>query len=263
MTVTTMNPPGTFSWIELGTTDGPGAKEFYSKLFGWDVKETPMGPDFTYYMFQVDGLDVAAMYQLMDDQLKLGVPPHWLSYVAVVSADDAAAKVTSLGGTVITPPFDVGTHGRMALFTDPQGAHFAVWQPGEHGGIGKRGEPGSLVWNELASTDIQAGSAFYSKLFDWKTKIMNMPGMDYTIFEREGQAIGVGGGMQITPENPSLPNWLTYFAVSDCDGSAALATTLGATVLMPPMDIPGTGRFAVLNDPSGATFAILKPLPMP
>ena len=48
MTVTTMNPPGTFAWIELGTTDGPGAKEFYTKLFGWDVKEAPMGPDFTF-----------------------------------------------------------------------------------------------------------------------------------------------------------------------------------------------------------------------
>ena len=80
--------------IELGTTDGPGAKEFYTKLFGWDVKETPMGPDFTYYIFQVGGQDVAAMYQLMEDQLKMHVPPHWMSYVSVTSADDAAAKVT-------------------------------------------------------------------------------------------------------------------------------------------------------------------------
>ena len=109
-------------------------------------------------MFQVGGLDVAAMYQLMDDQLKMGVPPHWLSYVAVASADDAAAKVTSLGGTVVTQPFDVGTHGRMALFKDPQGAHFAVWQAGDNDGIGKRGEPGALVWNELSTTDIEAGS---------------------------------------------------------------------------------------------------------
>lgn len=263
MTVTTMNPPGTFAWIELGTTDGPGAKEFYSKLFGWDVRDTPMGPEFTYYIFQVGGLDVAAMYQLMDDQLKMGVPPHWLSYVAVASADEAAAKVTSLGGTVISPPFDVGTHGRMALFTDLQGAHFAVWQAGDNPGIGKRGEPGALVWNELSSTDIKAGSEFYAKLFDWTTKVMNMPGMDYTIFEREGQAQGVGGGMQITPSMPMPPNWMPYFAVSDCDGSASLAATLGATVLVQPTDIPGTGRFAVLRDPAGATFAILKTLPMP
>ena len=88
-----------------------------------------------------------------------------------------------------------------------------------------------------------------------------MPGMDYTIFEREGQAQGVGGGMQAPPDSPEPPNWLPYFAVSDCDGSAALATTLGATVVMKPMDIPGTGRFAVLRDPAGAAFAILKTTP--
>ena len=196
MTVTTMNPPGTFAWIELGTTDGPGAKEFYTKLFGWDVKETPMGPDFTYYIFQVGGQDVAAMYQLMDDQLKMKVPPHWMSYVAVTSADDDGGEgdVTRRHGD--RPPFDVGTHGRMALFADPQGAHFAVWQAGDNDGIGKRGEPGCLVWNELSTTDIKAGGKFYRELFDWNTKVMTMPGMDYTIFEREGQAQGVGGGMQ-------------------------------------------------------------------
>lgn len=263
MTVTTMNPPGTFSWVELGTTNGPGAKEFYSKLFGWEVQETPMGPEFTYYTFQVEGLDVAAMYQLMDDQLKHGVPSHWLSYVAVASSDDAAAKAKSLGATVIKEPFDVGTHGRMAMIQDPQGAHFAVWQPKDNDGIGKRGETGSLVWNELSTTDIKAGAAFYTSLFDWNTKVMSMPGMDYTIFEREGQAIGVGGGMQSEPGSPVPPNWLPYFAVADCDASAALGAKLGATVMMEPTDIPGTGRFAVIRDPAGATFAILKPLPMP
>ena len=262
MTVTTMNPPGTFSWIELGTTDGPGAREFYTKLFGWDVKENPMGPDFTYYMFQVGGLDVAAMYQLMDDQLKAGVPAHWMSYVSVASADEAAQKATALGGSIISPPFDVGTHGRMALIKDPQGAHFAVWQAGDNDGIGKRGEPGSLVWNELSTTDIKAGAEFYSNLFGWTTKVMNMPGMDYTIFERPGQAQGVGGGMQSPPDSPVPPNWMPYFAVSDCDGSAALATNLGASIVMKPMDIPGTGRFAILRDPAGAAFAILTPIPM-
>lgn len=263
MTVTTMNPPGTFSWIELGTTDGPGAKEFYSKLFGWEVKETPMGPDFTYYIFQIGGADVAAMYQLMDDQLKLGVPPHWLSYIAVTSADDAASKAASLGGTVISAPFDVGTHGRMAMIADPQGAHFAVWQAGDNGGIGKRGEPGTLVWNELASTDINGAATFYSRLFEWGTKVMPMPGMDYTIFEREGHPNGVGGGYQITSSMPPMPpHWLPYFAVSDADGTTSLAKTLGASVVMEPMDIPDVGRFALLKDPAGAVFAVLKPMPM-
>jgi len=264
MTVTTINPPGTFSWIELATTNGPGARDFYSKLFGWEVKETPMGPDFTYYVFQQGGVDVAAMYQLMPDQLKMSIPPHWLSYIAVASADETSAKATALGGAVIKAPFDVGTHGRMALIQDPQGAHFALWQAYDNGGIGKRGEPGSLVWNELASTDIKGATAFYSGLFAWDTKVMPMPGMDYTIFEREGSGIGVGGGYQIMPKmGPMPPHWLPYFAVTDCDGAVSHAGTLGGEVVMPATDIPDVGRFALLRDPAGAVFAVLKPIPRP
>ena len=182
-----------------------------------------MGPDFTYYIFQQGGKDVAAMYQLLDDQLKHVIPPHWLSYVAVNSADEASAKAASLGGTVSRPPLDVGAHGRMAVIKDPAGRHLRDVAGRDHGGVGKRGEPGSLVWNELSSTDIKGGTAFYTRLFDWTTTIMSMPGMDYTVFEREGQGIG-GGDAQITPEMGPMPsNWLPYFAVSDCDGTAALA----------------------------------------
>ena len=261
MTVTTMNPPGTFSWIELATTDGPAARDFYSKLLGWEVKEVPMGPDFTYYTFHQGGVDVAAMYQLMPEQLKMSIPPHWLSYIAVASADEASAKAASLGATVIKPPFDVGTHGRMAMLLDPQGAGFALWQAYDNGGIGKRGEPGTLVWNELASTDIKGGTAFYSGLLGWNSKVVPMPGMDYTIFE-QGTGMGVGGGYQITPAMAPMPsNWMPYFAVTDCDGTVSLATSIGATVVVPPNDIPDTGRFAILSDPAGAVFAVLKPVP--
>jgi uncharacterized protein len=262
MTVMTMNPPGTFCWMELGTTDASQARDFYAKLFGWEVVAAPMGPDFTYYTFRVGGKDVAAMYQLMPDQLKMGVPPHWLSYVAVTDADAAAARATALGGKVVMGPHDAAEHGRLAIITDPQGAVFAVWQAKNNPGVGLRGEPGSIVWNELMSTDLAGGTAFYAKLFDWTTKVMPMPGMDYTIFEREGT--GVGGGMAITPEMGPMPShWLPYFAVSDCDGTTALAATLGARVMQPPMEIPGAGRFSVMVDPAGAAFAILKPMPRP
>ena len=262
MTVTTMNPPGTFAWIELATADGPGASAFYSKLFGWEVKETPMGPDYTYYTFQQGGVDVAAMYQLMPDQLKMSIPPHWLSYIAVASADEASAKAVSLGGTLIKDPFDVGTHGRMAMILDPQGAGVALWQAYENGGIGKRGEPGTLVWNELASSDINGATAFYSGLLGWDSKVVPMPGMDYTIFEREGSGVGVCGGYQITPAMGPMPsNWLPYFAVTDCDATTSATVAGGGQVVMPPTDIPDVGRMAMLRDPAGAAFAILKPIP--
>ena len=260
MTVTTLNPPGTFSWVELGTTDGATARAFYGQLFGWEVQDYPMGNGFTYHIFQHEGKDVAAMYELMEDQRKMGIPVHWMSYVAVTDADEATARATALGGKVMSGPMDVAESGRMAVITDPQGGAFAVWQAKNHPGVAKRGEPGSLVWNELASTDIKGATEFYGKLFDWTTTIMQVPGMAYTIFEREAK--GVGGGYQITPAMGGMPtNWLPYFAVSDCDATSGLATTIGGKVIMAPTDIEGVGRFAILTDPSGAHFAILHPKP--
>ena len=61
-------------------------------------------------------------------------------------------------------------------------------------------------------------------------------------------------------ETPS--HWLPYFSVEDCDKTCANAQELGATIVQPPKDIPGTGRFSVLQDPQGAAFAILKMEPM-
>lgn len=260
MTVTTMNPPGTFSWVELGTTDGKKARDFYSQLFDWDVRETPMGPDFSYYIFHIDGKDVAAMYQFTPDQLKMNIPPNWLSYVSVADADASCTRATELGGKVVMGPHDAGDYGRMAILTDPQGATFAFWQAKSNPGIGTRGEPGSLVWNELVTSDVNAATHFYSTLLDWTTTVMPMTGMDYTVFEREGK--GVGGGMQVTPDMGAMPPmWLPYFAVADCEAAAKRVKELGGRVMREPTDIPDVGPFAVCMDPTGAGFMLLEPRP--
>ena len=115
-----------------------------------------MGPGFTYYIFQQGGKDVAAMYQLMADQLKQGVPAHWMSYVAVNDADDATARRHGARS-----PGDECAHGRGRERPDVGDAGSAgggvLGVAGEEPpGVAKRGEPGSLVWNELATTDIKA-----------------------------------------------------------------------------------------------------------
>ncbi len=260
MTVMTLNPPGTFSWVELGTPDAGKAKTFYTGLFGWDVHEMPMGPDNAYFIFRIGGKDVAAMYQLTADQQKKGVSPHWLSYITVTDADATAARATNLGGTALGAPFDVGDIGRMAMLQDPQGGSFAVWQAKEHSGIGRRGEVGALGWNELISTDVKAGAKFYQALFDWKTENMPMPGMDYTIFQNDGK--GIGGGMQRPDSMANVPtHWLPYFIVENCDETLAQAAKLGARIPMPAHEAKGVGRWAAIIDPAGAAFAVLQPEP--
>ncbi len=253
-------PPGTFCWVELGTTDAKAAAGFYSRLLGWGVKEQEMpGGMGTYMLFQVEGKDVAGGYALTDEQKSSGVPPHWLSYVMVKSADESAAKAKALGATLLMEPMDVPGVGRMAILQDPTGAGFALFQAGEHHGAAPLdNRPGTFTWNELATKDTKAARKFYEKLFSWKSQEMDMgPAGTYTMFMNGDRM--AGGMMQIGPDWGPVPShWAVYFAVSDCDAAVAKATRDGAEVRVPPRDIPDTGRFAVLTDPQGAAFAVIK-----
>jgi len=252
--------PGTFCWVELGTTDGEAAKSFYSQLFGWDHVDNPMGPDGVYTLLKLDGKDVGGLYKMMPDMLAQGIPPHWLSYIYVSNADETAEKAKAEGATVMNGPFDVATLGRMAVIQDPTGAVFALWQPKDQKGAGIYNVPNSFIWNELGTRDTQKAGEFYSKVFGWTQEGFPGSPVEYTVFKNGDR--GAGGMYQITPEmGPVPPHWLVYFAVDDCDAKVQKATGLGARVMKPAEDIPGVGRFAILIDPQGAAFAILKPEP--
>jgi uncharacterized protein len=254
---TTEFKPGTFCWVELATSDNEAAKTFYTKLFGWTYVDNPMGPDMVYTMLKLNGKDVGGLYKMMPDQEAQGIPPNWLSYVSVANADEAAEKAKVAGGTILQKPFDVSTIGRMAVLQDPTGAVFALWQAGTHPGAGIYNVPSSFTWNELMTTDTQKAGDFYSTLFGWTKDVQNFGPLEYTMF-KNGER-GAGGMLKITPEmGPIPPNWLVYFAVEDCDATAQKTTELGGSIMKPADDIPGVGRFAVLLDPQGAAFAIIK-----
>ncbi|HKP36058.1 MAG TPA: VOC family protein [Pyrinomonadaceae bacterium] len=246
--------PGSFCWIELATTDGEAAKKFYGELFGWGAQDNPMGPDSVYTMLKLNGKDVGALYKKGEEMKQ--VPTHWASYISVTSADEIAAKAKSLGGNVMMEPFDVMEHGRMAVIADPTGAVFSIWQPKQHTGVGVKGETNSLCWNELLTNDTAKAGEFYTKLFGWKTK-SDSGAMPYTEFINGDDHIG--GMMQIQPQmGPVPPNWGIYIAVDDCDATVAKAESMGAKTYVPPTDIPNVGRFAVLSDPQGGVFNVIK-----
>jgi uncharacterized protein len=120
---------------------------------------------------------------------------------------------------------------------------------------------GTFAWDELATSDVGGAKKFYGDIFGWKSRDMDMGGgMVYTIFERPGGG-DAGGCMALTEDmksNNVPPNWLVYLGTEDVDGTTGKAKELGATVFMPPTDIPNVGRFAVLQDPTGAAFALFK-----
>jgi len=257
MNETTKHAPGTFCWPDLSTSDPDAAKKFYGGLFGWEANDIPMGPDGVYTMFTLEGKEIGAVHKPTPQQAAQGVPPHWLSYVSVASADESAAKAQKLGGKAVMPPFDVMDAGRMTVLQDPTGGMFALWQPNKHIGAKLVDQPGTLVWTEMISTNADAARDFYTKLFDWGVQLHEMGPMKYSVLLR-GQT-PAGGLMQSTPDMGNIVSqWMVYFGTTDPDASAKKAAQLGGDVLVPPADIPGVGRFTVVLDPQGAAFGIIR-----
>jgi len=248
--------PGSFCWIELGTTDQNAAKRFYGSLLGWTATDSPMGPNEFYTMFSLEGRNTGACYGLKPEMRAQGVPPHWLLYVSVKNADDTAAKIAPAGGKVVAPPFDVMEFGRMAVCQDPVGATFAVWQPKAHHGMGIEGVPGTLCWADLMAPDPAAAAKFYQAVFGWQAE----PGKDnsgYLHIKNGNQYIG--GIPPAEHRNPNAPpHWLPYLMVESCDASTAKAREAGAKVYVAPMSIEGVGRWSVVADPQGAVFALFE-----
>jgi uncharacterized protein len=256
MTIHKQHAAGTFSWAELATTDAAGAKKFYGPLLGWAIEDMPAGPDMIYSMCKVGSEYASALYQMGADMK--GVPPHWASYITVSDVDATAKQVVEQGGKLVKEPFDVMDVGRMAVATDPTGAMFCLWTAKKHIGAGVLHEPGAMTWNELFTSDVDRAGKFYASVIGWSTEAVDMGKMGvYTLFNRPGEPGNAGGMMPLT--QPGVPpHWLVYFAVTDCDQSAKRAQELGGKLLSPPMDIPNVGRFAVVQDPQGATFALYK-----
>ena len=253
MTEVKKHEPGMFCWVELAAKDGPAAKRFYTSLFGWGVNDI-QNPEGTYTMVQKKGKDAGGFYQLGPQENS--IPPHWNSYICVDSADETAAKAKELGGTVVLGPFDVMEHGRMAVIQDPTGVVFSLWEPRKHVGAEVVNEPSSFCWNELYTTDAKRAGDFYSKLFGWTREPMKTPMGEYTVFKKgDSQAAGM---MQTSKDVVMPPHWMVYFAVDDSDRTVEKAKGMGANVMVPPTDIPNIGRFAILNDPQGADFAVIR-----
>jgi predicted enzyme related to lactoylglutathione lyase len=241
--------PGTFCWIDLGTSDAVAAKAFYVALFGWDAEDMPMGDGAVYTMLSRGGRHVCALYDWGDAP---GLPA-WMSYVSVADADAAAAKARHAGALSVGEPFDVFDSGRMAIVQDPTGAHVALWQPRNHMGAGVVNGPGAWCLNQLNSTDPERAIRFYTDLLGWEFRQVGDDRQQYWgIFNRGA----LNGGMMPVPAGaPGASSWLVYFGVEDIEAAASRITELGGRVIVPPMRIQ-SGWIAVALDPQHAAFAL-------
>jgi predicted enzyme related to lactoylglutathione lyase len=272
--------PGVPCWVDTSQPDPEAAMDFYRGLFGWEFRDAmPPGSEGKYFIARLRGGDVAAVGSIPE-----AAPPMamWNTYVWVDSADETASKVRDAGGGVVMEPFDVMDAGRMAVFTDPEGAAFCVWQAKENKGARIVNEPGSLNFNGLNTRDVEGAKSFYGAVFGWTTlalpggaEMWTLPGYGdhlesfHPDIRKQVEEAGGPKGFEdvvasinpIPDDQPDTPaHWSVTFAVDDADATAAKATELGGKVIVPPFDAPWV-RMTIINDPQDATFIASKYAP--
>jgi predicted enzyme related to lactoylglutathione lyase len=256
MSERTSYAPGTPCWVDLATPDIEGAERFYGELFGWEIPELPDSAEMGgYRRAKLGGKDVAGVMPLMQE----GQSSAWNTHISVDDADAIGRAVQENGGTMIAEPMAVSEYGRLAIFTDPEGAFFGIWEPGDFSGAELVNERATLGWNELNTRAPERAKEFYGAVFGWEGNDLEMEGGGiYTEWLVEGDR--VGGMLDMRGRIPEQvpPHWLTYFGSVDTDEAAAKVKELGGDVMFGPVDID-PGRLAVVKDPFGASFAMLTP----
>jgi uncharacterized protein len=272
-------PAGVPCWVDTDRPDPEAALGFYEGLFGWEFEDRmPADAPGRYFIAELGGRAVAAVGSRPGGAPE--TPPAWNTYIAVDSADDAAAKVDGAGGSVVMAPFDVLDAGRMAVCADPSGAGFCVWQANETRGAEVVNEPGAWVFSELNTRDPERARDFYRTVFGWEAKAIEVgDGGAFTLWVLSGygdflergdpdlrrrqaadrappgfeDAVATLGAL--TDNGPS--HWGITFGIDDADAAAERAVELGGAVEVAPFDA-GPTRTAVLSDPQGARFAVSK-----
>jgi len=273
--------PGVPCWADTQHPDPEAATEFYNGLFGWEFENVmPAESGGQYFIGRINGGDVAAISGVPE-----GAPPQamWNTYIWTDSADESAKKVKDAGGKALMEPFDVMDAGRMAVFADPEGAVFCVWQAKEHKGSKIVNEHGSVNFNGLNTRDAEGAKSFYGSVFGWTTlalpggvEFWTLPGYGDYLEENYSpglrkQVAEVGGpkgfedvvaAINVIPDDQAdtPAHWSVTFATEDADATAEKAEELGGNVVVAPFDAPWV-RTTMLADPQGAPFIASKFVP--
>ncbi|MFC4496077.1 VOC family protein [Streptomyces ovatisporus] len=254
--VTTRYEPGVPCWVDLMVPDQQAALDFYRDLFGWQGE---IGPPETggYSVCTLHGRPVAGIMAAMSPEGGPTPPPAWTMYLASEDVEAGTQAVMDNGGTVMVPGMDVMDLGRMAVAADPAGAVFGLWQAKEFTGSQIVNEHGAVVWSELNTSDLEGAGSFYRHLGIHTSTMEGAPG--YYALNVAGRAVGGMQGLENSPPG-TPPHWMTYFAIDDPDSTVDALIRADGSVLVPPFDMMA-GRMAVVQDPQGATFALIRPVP--
>jgi predicted enzyme related to lactoylglutathione lyase len=253
--LTTNAVRGRFVWHELSTTNPAAAQDFYRNVVGWSTSQSST-PGLDYTLWLAGDAPIGGVMALAEEAKAAGFGPNWMAYTEVPDVDSTIADAVALGGKVLLPAHTAPGVGRFAILQDPQGAVFAVIASANPLADETDPRPREFSWHELVTTDPAAAIDFYDKLFGWEPKGEFDMG-DKGVYRMYGRDRFTYGGVMKKPDDMNWPShWLHYVTVDSADAAADRAVSAGATVMLPPTDVPGGGRIAVLTDPQGAMFAV-------
>ena len=239
----TSHAPGTFSSVDLATSDSDAAKSFYGGLFGWQSED-------------MDGAGAPTRSSVSTASTSPGASraPMAARGFRRIGTRTSRSRTwtrrwrgTELGGSVLMQAQDVAQIGRMAVIADPAGAGVALWEPRGMIGAELVNAPGAACWNDLGTTDLDAAMAFYGELFGWTFEQVSGVESRHRIRNRETENGSLY--LQGADERGVPPNWLVYFATADLQGSDARVTELGGQVVVDPLEVAAGGRVSVVTDP--------------
>jgi len=241
---------GKLVWVEHASTDPAKARQFYAGLFGWD--DSPMEvAGSTYHVIMNAGEGIGGFRPAQE-----GEPTNWGIYLSVADVDASHKKAVATGAKTCMPPTDFPPVGRGATMIDPVGAMFSIWRSTIDDKPDADVPPGHWCWNELHASDPTKALSFYEGLFGLSDDPMPSPGGTYHVLKKGENR---RGGLMKSTNGGASSMWLPYVHVTNVDNTTEKAKSLGAEVCVPPTDIPNIGRFSVLRDPQGASFALFLP----
>jgi predicted enzyme related to lactoylglutathione lyase len=244
---------GKIIWHDLITEDFDAAKNFYSGMFGWTFTDAQRNSGSEYAVARSGDIYVGGIvaFAAPDDDANYS---RWLPYISVPNVDEAASRGTTAGAEVAVSPRNVDL-GRVAAMIDPEGAVIGLVNSafGDPDDRTTAAAPNRPVWTELLADDAEAAAKFYGTLAGYDIDTIERRGGQYTFLANDG--INRAGVFQ-KPGTQYKPLWLTYFGVEDPAAAAALAESLGGTIILPVSEDLRDGTMAVVADPTGALLAL-------
>lgn len=246
--------PGQPCWFDMSVKDASTREAlmaFFSALFDWAFDVS--GPDTGFYsMARLDGDAVCAIGEQPEGM------GHWVTYLKTDDIDAAVGAVGAAGGQVFMGPMQVMDVGSMAIGMDPAGSVFGLWQKDTFGGIETFGKAGAPCWFDHQSAAPAIARDFYTSVF----------GLGFTNVTEDGQGMIMSGESQLAsvskqPEEGMPASWNPVIGVTSVDEMEARATSLGATILMSRMPVPGGIASAFATPLTGTPVLIFESPDLP